>query len=179
VKIILLGLNHDVQWRDPSGHLRQILADQINSSVDLIAEEAAGLPTTVAQRLACKLDKPWIDIDLSKADRKLAGIDDALTYRQTHPIDPYENVGSCCLYLPHEDGVREEAWLSRILNQRASVVLCLFGFMHVDPFTRKLEKKGCSVERLKLTELSWFQDLYGTYTIVEKSGQRWCEMRRQ
>jgi hypothetical protein len=98
VKIILLGLNHDLQWRDPSGHLHQILADQVNDSkVDLIAEEAAGLPTTVAQRLAFKLDKPWIDIDLSKADRKLAGIDNALTERQTHPIDPYDNVGSCCL----------------------------------------------------------------------------------
>ena len=179
MKIILLGLNHDLQWRDPSGHLHQILADQvIDSKVDLIAEEAAGLPTTVAQRLAFKLDKPWIDIDLSKADRKLAGIDNSLTERQTHPIDPYDNVGSCCLYLPYEDGIREETWLERILKQRVTVVLCLCGFMHVDPFMKKLEEKGCNVERLELTELRWFQDLYGKYTIVvEKNGQRWCEMR--
>jgi len=179
VKIILLGLNHEVQWEDPSGHLREILAAQINkSNVDLVAEEATGLPTTVAQRLACKLDKPWIDIDMSKADRKLAGIDDALADRQTHPIDPFENIGSCCLYLPHEDGIREAEWLSRILKRRASVVLCICGFMHVDPFTKKLEEKGCSVEQLKLTELPWFQDLYGKYSIVEENGQRWCEMRR-
>jgi hypothetical protein len=180
VKIILLGLNHEIQWMDPTGQLRQILADQIsNSGVDLIAEEATGLPTTVAQRLACKLDKPWMDIDMSKADRKLAGIDEALTDRQTHPIDPYEDIGSRCLYLPEEDGVREEFWLSRILKQRAGVVMCLCGFMHIDPFAKRLEDKGCSVERLALTELAWFQDRYGKYLIVEENGKRWCEMRRR
>jgi hypothetical protein len=180
VKIILLGLNHDVQWKDPTGHLRQIIADQVNNSgIDLVAEEAAGLPTTVAQRLACKLDKPWIDMDMSKADRKLAGIDDALIDRQTYPIDPYENIGSRCLYLPQEDGIREAQWLSRMLKQRADVVLCICGFMHVDPFTNKLEEVGCSVEQLKLTESAWFQDLYGKYSIVEENGKRWCEMRRQ
>lgn len=180
MKIILLGLNHDLQWKDPSGHLRQILDDQIsNSSVDLVAEEATGLPTTVAQRLACKLDKPWIDIDMSKADRKLAGIDDALTDRRTHPIDPFEDIGSRCLYLPREDGIREEEWLSRILKQRAGVVLCLCGYMHVDPFTMKVEEKGCSVEHLKLSELPWFQELYGKYRIVGENGKRWCEMLRR
>jgi len=180
VKIILLGLNHDVQWKDPTGHLREIIAEQINnSSVDLVAEEATGLPTTVAQRLACKLDKPWIEIDMSKTDRKLAGIDDALTNRLTHPIDPFENMGSRCLYLPQEDGIREAAWVSRILKQRAEVVLCLCGFMHVDPFTEKLEKKGCSVQQLGVTNLPWFQDLYGKYSIVEENGERWCEMRRE
>jgi hypothetical protein len=180
VKIILIGLNHEVQWKDPNGHLRQILADQINnSSVDLVAEEATGLPTTVAQRLACKLDKPWMDIDMNKADRNLAGINHALIDRQTHPIDPFENIGSRCLYLPQEDGIREAEWLSRILKQRADVVLCLCGFMHIDPFIKKLEEKGCSVEQLKVTELPWFQERYGRYSIVEENGKRWCEMRRQ
>jgi hypothetical protein len=180
MKIILLGLNHEVQWKDPSGHLRQILADEINnSSVDLVAEEAAGLPTTVAQRLAYKFDKPWIDIDMSRADRKLAGIDDALIARQTDPIDPFKNIGSRCLYLFQEDGIREEEWLLRMLKRRADVVLCLCGFMHVDPFTKKLEETGCSVKQLKLTELPWFQDLYCKYSIVEENGKRWCEMRRQ
>ena len=102
MKIILLGLNHDVQWKDPTGHLREIIAEQINnSSVDLVAEEATSLPTTVAQRLACKLDKPWIEIDMSKTDRELAGIDDALTNRLTHPIDPFEIIlNTPAIHLP-------------------------------------------------------------------------------
>ena len=180
MKITLLGLNHELQWRDPEGQLRQIVADRINSSgVDLIAEEAAGLPTTVAQRLACKLDKPWIDIDMSKAERKLAGIHEALLARQSVPIDPYENIGSRCMYLPQEDGVREEEWLSRILMRRADQVLCLCGFMHVDLFGKRLGEKGCSVERLNITDLPWFQKLYGKYSMVEEHGQRWCEVRRQ
>jgi hypothetical protein len=33
--------------------------------------------------------------------------------------------------------------------------------------------------KLKLTELPWFQDLYGKYKIVEENGERWCEMRRE
>jgi hypothetical protein len=178
VKIILLGLNHELQWKDPGGHLRQTLTHVIsNSGVDLVAEEATGLPTTVAQRLAFTLDKPWIDIDMSKADRTLAGIHEALTDRQTHPIDPYQNIGSTCLYLSHEDGIREAEWLSRILRHRVHVVLCLCGFMHLDPFARKLEEKGCSIEQVNLTELPWFQSLYGKYSIIEENGQRWCEMR--
>jgi hypothetical protein len=161
MKIILLGLNHEVQWKDPSGHLRQILDDRINTcNVDLVAEEATGLPTTVAQRLAYNLDKPWIDIDMSKVERKLAGIAGALLDRYPCPIDPCSGDKSTqCLYLPHEDGVREAEWLRRILTKRADVVLCVCGFMHVDPFTKKLEEKGCSVEQVKVTDSPWFQQL--------------------
>lgn len=180
MKIILLGLNHDLQWRDPGGHLRQIVADIFsNHNVELVAEEATGLPTTVTQRFACELDKPWMDIDMSTADRKLAGIYHALIDRETDPIDPFQNIGSRCLYLPHEDGIREGEWLSRILKRRVHIVLCLCGFIHIAPFTKKLEENGFEVEGVGLTELLWFQKLYGKYSIVEENGKRWCEMRRQ
>ena len=75
MKIILLSLNHELQWKDPTGDLRRILSELLATlQIDLIAEEAFGLPSTVGQRLACKLDKPWIDIDMSTAERRLAGI---------------------------------------------------------------------------------------------------------
>ena len=181
VKVILLGLNHELQWKDPTGHLREIVADRLRSaSVDLVAEEATGLPTTVAQRVACEVNKPWINIDMSRADRMLAGIDETLIARPDGPLlvfDPFEIIGSRLSYLPKEDGIRETEWLSRIFKQRAEVVLCLCGFIHIDPFAKKLEEKGCSVEQQSLTELPWFQDLYGRYSIVEENGERWVEIR--
>jgi hypothetical protein len=103
MKITLLSLNHDVQWKDPTGDLYRILSKLLaNSQIDLIAEEAFGLPTTVAQRLACKLDKPWIQIDMSTVERKLAGIYEALIERRSEPIDPCKNIGSLSLYLPND-----------------------------------------------------------------------------
>jgi len=146
------------------------------SSVGLVAEEAIELPTTVAQRLACKLDKPWIEIDLSRAERKLIGIADALDKPRDSPLPPFGKRFRTA-YLPKEDGLREEEWLRRILKQSADVVLCLCGYLHLDPFTKKLEEAECHVEKLALTELPWFKDLYGEYSIVEKNGERWCEVR--
>lgn len=180
MKIILLGIDHEAQWKDTGGHLREILVDLINkNNVDLVAEEATGLPTTVAQRLACKFDKPWIEIDFSVAERKLVGIYEGLVNRQPFPVLPFDGRSFGCGYLPKEDTIREEEWMRRILRQGAEVVLCLCGHMHVDPFTKKLEKAACDVEKLALTELPWFQDLYGKQNIVERDGRRWCETRRQ
>ena len=57
-------------WTSPS-----TLSDLLTSSeIDLIAEEASGLPTTVGQRVSCKLDTPWIDMDMTRAERIEAGI---------------------------------------------------------------------------------------------------------
>lgn len=177
MRIILLGLNHALQWKDPTGDLQRILEGQLaNASVALVAEEASGLPTTVAQHLAFAYDKPWLDIDMSTADRKLAGIYDALKQRRREPLGLAENADYRCLYLP-EDEIREREWTSRLLKWRVDLALCLCGFMHVDPFTQKLEEGGCRVEQLRLTELTWFQDHYGKYSIVEENGNRWCEVR--
>lgn len=79
--------------------------------------------------------------------------------------------------MPYEDGIRESEWLSRILRHRVNMVLCICGFMHLHPFAKKLKEKGCDIEQVNLTELTWFQSLYGQYTIIEENGQRWCEMR--
>jgi hypothetical protein len=179
MRIILLGIDHDLQWKDHGGHLCQILVDLINDrAVELLAEESTGLPTTVAQRLAGKLEKPWIEIDMSEAEKKLAGIDEALANRETFQVPPLGSGIFGVEYLPHEDAIREEEWLRRILQQGGEVVLCLCGYLHLDPFTKRLEEAGCHVEKLALTELSWFQALYGKYSIVEKNGERWCEVQR-
>jgi hypothetical protein len=178
VKITLLSLNHELQWKDPTGGLRRILSELLaRPEIELVAEEACGLPTTVAQRLTYKLNKPWIEIDMSIPERKLAGIHQALMDRRSAPIDPFSNIGSLSLYLPKEDGIRETEWVTRILRQRVDGVVCLCGFLHIEPFTQKLGKFGCTVEHVNLVEQEWFRRLYGTYRIIEEDGKRWCEIR--
>lgn len=178
MKIALIGLDHTVQWKDSSGDLKKFLGQHFeNSCIGLVAEEARGLPTTVAQRLACKHDKPWMDIDLSSADLKLAGIYDELQNRRREPIDPAESPDYLLEYLPNADGIRETEWVRRILQRRADFVLCLCGYLHVDPFTQKLEEQGCGVEHLNVVNLPWFKQIYGTYSIVQKDATRWCEIR--
>jgi hypothetical protein len=178
MKIILLGLNHELQWRDPTGGLKRLLGQQFQSScIGLVAEEARGLPTTVAQRLASQYEKPWMDIDLSSADLKLAGIYDELQNRRREPIDPTESRDYLLEYLPNADGIRETEWVRRILLRRVEVVLCLCGFLHVDPFAKKLEEQRYSVERLDVVNSAWFKEIYGTYRIVEKDDARWCEIK--
>jgi len=179
VKIILLGLTHELQWKDTSGDLRKLLDDYLASHpIDLIAEEASGLPTTVAQRLAFKNDKPWLEIDMSIADRKLAKIYKKLSLRRSAPLNLGENLDFRIEYLPREDGIRETEWVRRIRRQRVGVVLCLCGLLHVEPFAKKLEEEGCTVEQRNVTELDWFRNLYGTCNIVEDQGIRWCEVRK-
>lgn len=175
---MLLGLNHELQWKDPTGDLKKLLDQQFkNSSIGLVAEEAKSLPTTVAQRLASKYDIPWMDIDLSSADLKLAGIYDELQSRGFTRTDPTESSDCRQEYLPNADGLRETEWVRRILSKRVDVVLCLCGFLHVDPFTQKLEERGCSVEHFDVVNMAWFKQIYGTYRIVEDDSGRWCEVR--
>lgn len=176
---MLLGLIHEVQWNDPTGNLRRILEELLSSQqINLIAEEAWALPTTIAQRLACKLDKPWIQIDMSTADRKLAGIHEELENRPRVPVDVRKlNSGHREYYLHREDGIREGEWAKRILDQGVDLVLCLCGLLHVEPFAEKLGKYACSVERRMLNEEEWFKTRYGTHTVVEKDADRWCEVR--
>jgi hypothetical protein len=182
-KIILFGVTHDLQWRDDTGDLRNILEQELaKSNIDLIAEEACGLPTTVAQRLAYKNDKPWIDIDLSIAERKLARIDEELKSRQYEPLNPSENNDVRILYLPNADGmIREVAWAERLLRlqRHVDVVLFLCGLFHVDPFKKKLEKHRWEVEVLDVTQEHWFQKQYGYFRIYEEDGKRWCEIRSE
>jgi hypothetical protein len=49
----------------------------------------------------------------------------------------------------------------------------LCGVLHLDPFTLKLQEKGCQVEQLH------FEDPHYKYSIVEEDGNRWCEVRRK
>lgn len=177
MKVTLIGLNHEVQWKDPTGHLRQTLSDLLTSSeIDLIAEEASGLPTTVGQRLSCKLNKPWIDMDMTRAERIEAGIGESV--QRWGVIEEGDKLIEVFWYIPEFDDVREKHWLNRLLKCGVQTALCLCGVLHVATFKIKLEACGSTVEVLKLHDQEWFIAQYGNYCTVEQNGNRRCEIRR-
>jgi len=181
MKVTIVGLNHDLQWKDPRDRLRQVLADIFdNSPIDLVAEEAYNLPTTVAQRLACKMNKPWLDVDMNYIERKESGIDEELKQLRSSPI--FENgdfVGETHCYLNKADEVREQHWITKLLRQRVSNAILICGLLHVGPVTTKLQSKGCIVEEVHIANSEWYTADYGTCTIVEENGKRWCEILRK
>jgi hypothetical protein len=61
-KITIIALHHKLQWRDTdAGDLESLLTKVLEGdpSIELIAEEANKLPTTVGQRIAFRFNTPW------------------------------------------------------------------------------------------------------------------------
>jgi hypothetical protein len=92
------------------------------------------------------------------------------------PVVPEIRVPSAYTCLTKTESGKQNGYDEYSQSER-TVVLCVCGFMHVDPFTKKLEEKGCSVEQVKVTDSPWFQQLYGKFSIVEENGKRWCVIR--
>jgi hypothetical protein len=89
MKIVLIGLDHATQWKDPTGDLKQLLGILISGyRPKLIAEEAYKLPTTVAQRLAFQMEVPWLEIDMNDSERLREGIHQELAKRPSGPALP-------------------------------------------------------------------------------------------
>jgi hypothetical protein len=79
VLVTIFGLPHRVQWEDPTGDLSELIERTVEtSSVKLIAEEAYTLATTAGFRVACRLNLPWIQIDMNDCERLAAGIKEEL-----------------------------------------------------------------------------------------------------
>jgi len=180
MKITITGLNHEVQWKDVPGRRLQTEIEKFlkNSPVELIAEEAYRLPTTVGQRLAYKYDIPWLEVDMHYAERKEHGIDDGKRKQGPRLNDKMESTGkSYCYFCPEIDEVREKHWMARLeRNGSVGSVLFICGLLHVNSLKEKWEYLGHIVERWNLHDTDWFRAVYGTYTIMEQDGERWCEV---
>lgn len=178
----IIGADHEAQWKDPSGDFRKLLEKcAAECLVELIAEEAYSLPTTVGQRLACRRDVPWIDFDMNSAERLEAGISEELSQRPTSPIfsDRRDRVvGGIVEYLPRADGLREEHWVRRLLNHRADSVIVVCGALHVKPLAGRLIASAATVHEIEAWNFEWHIRLYGTVKVVERNGVRWVETRR-
>lgn len=75
-RITIIAVHHKLQWRDTdAGHLESILAKILEGdpTVELIAEEANKLPTTVGQRIAFRFNKPWANVDMDEIERQRKG----------------------------------------------------------------------------------------------------------
>jgi hypothetical protein len=150
--------------------------------LDLIAEEAYKLPTTIGQRLACKVGKPWVDIDMNDVKRIEASI-----YEQTKKaagLPLIENGapvigGVMGRYVSEIESIREDYWVHRLLEQRVSSAIVICGSLHLASFAQKLRERGCAVVEIPVWERDWYKDHYfGTFTIFEGAdGGRWFEFR--
>lgn len=175
----LIGLDHTIQWRDATGDLRatleQIIADH---RPDLIAEEtSARLPTTVGQRIALRKDIPWLNVDLSLADRKKLKINRPVP---TTPLfdDTYEYVGSAETYESDIQAVREKHWIERVCACRCRSVIFLCGAIHLDPVRKRLEEIGHNIQPVRLWEADWYKAHVGELLIFEQGENRYAEFRR-
>jgi len=178
-QITILGLDHRLQWKDTGGgHLDSLLRSMLESdpSVELMAEEANGLPTTVAQRLAFTFHKPWKNVDMNAIEQHQARITDERLERGGGPLMDDEDGYTQC-YLPDVDGRREQHWLSVINGYRLVRVVLLCGLLHLDTVAEKFQAGHWVTHKINVCELQWYIERFGTLTVVESNGQRWCECR--
>jgi hypothetical protein len=173
MNIILIGLDHTTQARDPTGDLERILADLVSKrSPDLIAEEANTSGATVARSFG------GLNMDMSAAERIAAGIDGELRNRPWQFIVQGDAVvGEIRDYLPKADAIREAHWVAFVLKQRASSAILLCGLLHMQPLAAKLREKGCQVEEVNLCDCDWYRAHVGNVEIFEKDSRRWAEFR--
>ncbi|MFZ0798878.1 MAG: hypothetical protein WCA13_03390 [Terriglobales bacterium] len=177
--ITIIALHHKLQWRDTDlGHLESLLTKVLEGdpSIELIAEEANKLPTTVGQRIAFRFIKPWANVDMDETERQRQGIYEELQSRGGAPLDD-DSEGYKEYYLPKADGIREDFWFSKINGYHLERVVFLCGLLHLSTITGKFQNRGWIVEQINACALPWYVERFGTLTIVEENGYRWCECR--
>jgi hypothetical protein len=178
-KLTIIAVDHKLQWRDTDeGHLKSLISKILDDdmAIDLIAEEANKLPTTVAQRLACRGNVPWRNVDMDATERQRAGICDELLSRSGGPLlDDDEGYKEC--YLPNADEIRERYWFSTINTYRIDRVVLLCGLLHLATVAEKFRSRGWIVEEINACGLRWYVERFGTLTIVQEDGSRCCECR--
>lgn len=174
LKARVLGVDHQLQWRDATGsRLRDLLSALLaKEDAGLIAEEATGLPTTVAQRLAFRLGKPWLNVDMDECQRRAAGIYDELAERPFGPLfdGNGDQAGVTEGHLPNADGVREGHWLSQIIKYGSGSVIMLCGVLHLSPFAERLRGCGYEVKEINVCELDWCVNEFGGSESSRRTG---------
>lgn len=179
MKARILGLKHPLQWKDTTRNdLRDLLSGLLaEEDADLITEEAPALPTTVAQRLAFQLNKPWLNVAMDECQRRAAGIYDELAKRPVWPFedDNGNHAGRAEGYLPNADQVRENHWISQIIRLESKSVIILCGVIHLSPLAKKLRSHGYEVKEIDVCKVDWCIKEFGGACIDEADGDRSCK----
>jgi hypothetical protein len=161
MQYIILGTAHELQPRHPG--LKAIVLNLAKANaVKLIAEEVREgcREDSVAAKVAKLLGLPRrVLIDMTKAERTEAGINDALDNRPRFVRDEkgkevLDNNGDFIArrcYLRHADGIREEHWLNRVEEIRPQGnVLIICGYMHRNFLAEKIKKRCDEVLRIAI-----------------------------
>ena len=174
LKVTILGLDHETQWLDPTGDLREMLKTLFaQSRPELVAEEAHKLPTTVAQRLASAMDIAWLNVDMNDSERELNGI--SANVRRSPVSTEDGSFKMCEFYNPVSDGLREQHWIDQIKKASVASTVLICGALHLDPVAQKLRECGYEVDQVKVWEYCWYKTHRFDYAIKERDGDRWCE----
>lgn len=170
--ILIVSVTHNFQLVKtaipmPLDGLRDKLEELLQKSIEdrnvgFIGEEARHdwNRSTIAQRLASTHTPPipWRNIDMSGAERRSAGIHEALNNRPVHCVWRGD-VPVTIEHRIHEDDIREEFMVSTAIEcaGRAESIVVLCGDMHTRALKQKFEKLGHSVDTDEglITEKNW------------------------
>jgi pheromone shutdown protein TraB len=161
VNILIVSIDHRFQLvrgalAMPLDGLRDRLEALLQKKIEernvaFIGEEAAPCPNrpTIAQKLAGTHDPPipWQNIDMTEAERKSAGIHDALNNRR-FDLEWRGPEAVPILHRIPEDDIREEFMASKAIEcaGRAESIVVLCGDMHTRALKQKFERRGHSAD---------------------------------
>ena len=158
MNVVMISIDHYLQLleaetdtealRASKTRLRQILEAQLASGrVVKIFEESSPRKESIAAQLARQHDPqiPWHNIHMTEAERREAGIYEALFNR---PGSPDETMEFTIEHRIPEDEVREDHFAAQILSagNRDGNIVVLIGDMHVLPVADRLQVQGHTVE---------------------------------
>jgi hypothetical protein len=134
-KVCILGVHHFYQYKVVRPRYLQEIKNFIEMhGVDLVAEEASGLPTTYAQVLVEKQfpGVAWANVDLTTEERE--GLPDI----------NHEGIGTLIDF--DFNMVRERAWVDRTSRAIKNSALLVCGYCHVFSVAEKFRAAGFEVE---------------------------------
>lgn len=160
MNVIIISIDHSLQLleaetdsqtlRASKSRLRAILEEQFaGGRVAEIFEELSPRKESIAAKLAGQRDPkvPWQNINMSEAERRAAGIYEALLNRPGRPDDKMEFTIEARI---PADKVRENHFAECIFTAEKAQgnILVLLGDMHVQAVADKLRGAGHGVEIL-------------------------------
>jgi hypothetical protein len=138
-KICILGTLHDYQYKVVRDTYLQTVNDLITiHEVDLVAEEASGVPNTYAKqwvetcRNKLNRDIQWKNVDLTREERK-----------ELPDVNPY---GIGTLVDLDFQITRERAWIARTSQEMKESALLICGWVHTLSVAEKFRSSGFVVE---------------------------------
>jgi hypothetical protein len=180
MKVIILGVDHAIQWQDYEGRLEANIRNLCSQNhFSLIAEEWSTCRyrdvETVAKKVANR-SIPWANVEMDDKRMEELRILDCIRRRRPQ-VDDINGVVvreiPDTTYLPEADRQREEYWIAQIESRVSEgTVLMVCGMIHALPLAGRMKAAGFEVTVTTLCEHAWYRGMPIT-TCAE------VEMKRQ